>query len=528
MEFQELIDGLLKESAYPDPVAKVEVIQTHISVVALAGSFVYKIRKPVNLGFLDFSTLEKRKHDCEEEVRLNRRLAPTVYLGVVPITKDENGLHVEGNGEPVEWAVKMERLPEEASLAERLKTGETDQNILNTLAERIAKFHLHADGGPRIVEFGRFEVVAGNVRENFEQARAHIDQTFTRAVFDRLERLMEEEMVRNRQLIEARAARGVPRDTHGDLRLDHVYHFPDRQPPNDLVVIDCIEFNERFRYADPVSDTAFMRMDLLYQGHRTLADVFCNTYFRQTGDREGESLLNLYTAYRAIVRAKVEGMELAEKETPEGKRDAVRVRSGAHWLLALGVLEKPSRKPCLVLVGGLPGSGKSTLAQGLAETAGFDVIRSDVVRKELAGLKPGDSARSSHNEGIYSPESTEKTYAECLARAEHRLQKGGRVIIDASFGSERHRKRFLDAAVRNGAQGLFLVCIASPEVARRRLQDRRGDASDADLNTYDRSARTWSAVSEGKQFACDIDTSGAKEAGLAAAARELERRALTE
>ena len=173
----------------------------------------------------------------------------------------------------------------------------------------------------------------------------------------------------------------MPRDTHGDLHLDHVYLFPDRAPPADLVIIDCIEFNERFRFADPVADMAFLVMDLAFHGRRDLARAFADAYFRASGDEEGRALLPFYTAYRAAVRGKVEGMELAEREVPEAERAAALVRARAHWLLALGELEEPGRRPCLVLVGGLPGTGKSTLARGLAEQAGFTVIRSDLVRR---------------------------------------------------------------------------------------------------------------------------------------------------
>src|SRR5438034_1293400 len=184
----------------------------------------------------------------------------------------------------------------------------------------------------------------------------------------------------------------MPRDTHGDLHLDHVYLFPEKKPPADLVIIDGIEFNERFRYSDPVADMAFLVMDLRFHGYHDLAQAFADAYFQAAGDEQGRTLLPFYTAYRAAVRGKVEGFELLEKEIPAAERAAALERARAHWLLALGELEQPAQKPCLVLVGGLPGTGKSTLAQGLAQRAGFQVIRSDVVRKQLAGLAPTDPA----------------------------------------------------------------------------------------------------------------------------------------
>jgi uncharacterized protein len=491
MELTQLIEALTDPAAYPVPVPHVEVRQTHISVVFLAGAHAYKVKKPVNLGFLDFSTLPKRRHFCAEEVRLNARLAPLVYLGVVSISRVGDGLRVEGDGEVVEWAVKMERLPDDATLLHRLRHGEVDATMLEALAGKLAHFHATAEGGEHVAEFGRFDVVAGNARENFNQAEPQVGTTLSRAVFERLRDRTEESLARLRALIEERARRGVPRDTHGDLRLDHVYLFPDRPPPADLVVIDCIEFNARFRFADPVADAAFAVMDLAFRGRRDLANRFANAYFAATADAEGRTLLPFYVAYRAAVRGKVEGMKALEPEVSGTDRERALAKSRAHWLLALGELEQPGRRPCLVLTAGLPGAGKSTLARGLAGAAGFTVIRSDEVRKELAGVSPEERPQGGFNEGIYSPEWTQRTYAECLRRAEGLLFQGKRVLVDAGFREEARRRTFLDAAVRWGVPGVVLVCRARTEEAGRRLDQRRGDVSDADRRTHGRLADEW-------------------------------------
>jgi aminoglycoside phosphotransferase family enzyme/predicted kinase len=491
MKLTALIDALSDPGAYPYPVEAVEVRQTHISAVFLAGPFAYKIKKPVNLGFLDFSTLAKRRHFCEEEVRLNRRLAPTVYLGVVPVNCSGSGVTVEGPGEAVEWAVKMERLPEEATLARRLQRGEVNVELVQGLARKVASFHALADRSEAITDFGRWEVVARNTKENLDSVVYQVGTTVSPAVLERLRSLTEAALTHLRPLMESRAERGVPRDTHGDLHLDHIYLFPDRKPPADLVLIDCIEFNERFRFADPVSDMAFLVMDLRFQGRHDLARVFAEEYFQASGDEEGPALLPFYTAYRAAVRGKVEGLELLEKEIPQGERDAALMRARAHWLLALGELEPPGRRPCLVLIGGLPGSGKSTLAKGLSEGATLCLIRSDVVRKELAGLDAQVSARFAYNEGIYTPAWTERTYAECLRRAERLLFEGQRVLVDASFGEAKHRRAFGELAVRLGVPLVFLLCQASHEEIRQRLGVRQGDASDADWFIYQQAAAHW-------------------------------------
>ena len=513
MDLAQLIDALSRPGAYPEPVERVEVRQTHISAVFLAGAFAYKIKKPVDLGFLDFTTPEKRRHFCEEEVRLNRRLAPAVYRGVVPVTRSAAGVTLGGDGEVVEWAVQMERLPDEASLLQRVRRGEIDTALVEALAHKLAAFHAAAERGEHVRAFGHFGVVAGNARENFTQAAAQAGVTLSAPVLQRLRDLTDAHLARLRPLIDDRAARGVPCDTHGDLHLDHVYYFPDKVPPDDLVIIDCIEFNERFRFADPVADMAFLVMDLLFEGRRELADAFAAAYFRAANDADGPALLPFYVAYRAAVRGKVEGFELKEKEIPEGERRAALVRAHAHWLLALGQLERPDRRPCLVLVGGLPGAGKSTLARGLAEGADFQVIRSDVVRKELAGA---------FGQGIYTPEWTERTYAECLRRAEEVLFAGGRVLVDASFRTERHRRLFLDAASRWCVPALFLLCRAGPEHVCRRLEQRRGDASDADWAVYLDMANRWEEPGPDTRPALrPVASDGTPEQALAAAREQL-------
>jgi hypothetical protein len=491
MELPRLIENLSAPGAYPHPVDKVEVRQTHISVVFLAGPFAYKIKKPVDLGFLDFSTLERRRHFCEEEVRLNRRLAPAVYLGTAPVARRGAGLRVGGDGEVVEWAVKMTRLPDDATLEARLVRGDVRTGFIEALARKVARFHAAADSGDHIASFGRFEVVAGNARENFSQAAAQVGATVHACVFERLKALTERELERLRSVIESRARRGAPRDTHGDLRLGHVYCLPDDIPSDGMAVIDCIEFNERFRYADPVADMAFLVMDLTFHGRRDLARAFAAAYFQEADDDEGRNLLSFYTAYRAVVRAKVEGFELVEAEIDIPERDAALVRSRAHWLLALAELDEARSRPCLLLVAGLPGTGKSTLARGLAERASCTVIRSDVVRKELAGASESDRRSAPFDQGIYTPEWTKHTYAECLRRADRALFEGKRVVVDATFREGWTRAAFFDAARRWAVPTLLLQCEVDPGIVRARLANRQEDASDADWAVHVRAAAHW-------------------------------------
>jgi aminoglycoside phosphotransferase family enzyme/predicted kinase len=491
MDVSSLIAGLSQPGAYPYVPPSVEVCQTHISVVFLAGEFAYKLKKPVKLSFLDFSTLELRRHFCEEEVRLNRRLAADVYLGVVPVTRAGSQVAFEGIGDTIDWAVKMRRLPEAATLEHRVQHGEIDSADLCRLAVRLARFHEQATRSEHIAAFGRFDTVARNIRENFVVSEPMVGRTISTVVRERLVNLTEAALAEWRECIDARAERGIPCDTHGDLHLDHVYLFPDRVPPGDLVVVDCIEFNERFRYTDPVADMAFLAMDLAFHGRPDLAATFSEAYFEASGDFEGQQLLPLYLSYRAAVRGKVDGLQLAETEIPQAARDEALVRARGHWLMALNFLEDPAKRAGLVILGGLPGTGKSTLAAHLAARADLEVIRSDVVRKELAGLAPTISTSSDVTQGLYSSDTSDHTYAECLRRCEQLLFSGRRVIVDATFIEGHRRRPFFEMAVNWGVSPLFLLCTADEATIQTRLATRRGDASDADWSVYLHKARQF-------------------------------------
>jgi uncharacterized protein len=522
MKLSRLIEALTEPQAYEPRPDRVVVHQTHVSVVFLAGSFAYKVKKPLNLKFVDYSILAKRRHYCEEEVRLNRRLAHGVYQGVVPVSRNGAQLRMEGTGAVVEWAVKMQRLPEEAMLRVILERGEVGAGLIEELGRRIAGFHARADRSDRIAEFGRFDHVARLARENFTQAQAQVGSIISPAVFHRLRSLTEVFLAELKPCIEERVARGVPCDGHGDLRLDHVYLFPDRLPPADVPIVDCVEFNEAFRAADPVADMAFLVMELIEHDRRDLARLFRNAYFSASGDLQGQRLLPFYVAYRAAVRGKVEGMKACETEIPEHERTLARTVAQMHWMLGLGELEEPGRRPCLLLIGGLPGTGKSTLARKVARQAGFSVIRSDQVRKELAGTAGSNRTAAEFETGVYMLAWTDRTYQACHDKAQAILSGGGRVLVDASFREESKRRSFLEMAARHGIPGIMLVCQADPHRVQARLDSRRDDVSDAGWSIYLKASRRWEPLGTCTQRkSTTIDTNQAPETAVFHALRTL-------
>lgn len=514
-----IVETLSRPDAYPHAAGDLEVHHTHISVVFLAGDFAYKVKKPLILPFLDYGTLERRRQFCQEEVRLNHRLAPEVYLGVVPVVDRRGRLRVEvdadlrgggervggpPHGEIVEWAVRMRRLPHDRTLHALLETDRIGASDVARVAEHLAAFHRTARRAEEIAWYGRFEVVAENARDNLRQSTGQVGATVDEAVFQRLSAELERALATARPTIEDRARRGVPCDNHGDLRLDHVYFLRERQAPT---IVDCIEFNPAFRFADPVADMAFLAMDLMQAGRWDLSRAFSDAWFAATGDGDGRELLDFYVAYRACVRGKVQGIKAAEEEIPpEDREEAARTARG-HWLLALGALAPPAERPGLVLVGGLPGTGKTTVARALAGVAGFAFIRSDVVRKELAGLDPDARAGASWGAGLYGSRWSDRTYEVSRRRAEEILLRGGRVVVDASFHAEARRRTFLDTAIALGVRMAFLVCETPMEVARARLASRRGDASDAGEEVYEEMARAWEmSVSEVARITAAVPT----------------------
>jgi len=470
---ERIIEELSKPEAYPHEVSEVQVIQTHISVVFITDERVYKVKKPVDFGFLDFTTLEKRQHFCFEELALNRRLSPEVYLDVVPVTEQDGTLKFGGMGKPVEYAVLMVRLAEDRILINLLEKGEADELMMKRIAEKISGFHLSAETSKEIIEIGGTAAVDFNTEEDFSQIEPYIGLTLSESTFDLLTDYTRIFREVNSGLFEAREAGGWIRDGHGDLHTQHICM------DNGIQIFDCIEFNLRFRYSDILCDAAFLAMDLERLGHTELATAYTEAYLSAAGQEGTKALYNFYTCYRAIVRGKVEGFRfhdpsISKSEAAQAKENA------ADFMLLAERYAKTLYPPTLFIICGLMGSGKSSVAEGLAGRLDLSILSSDRVRKELAGIDPGESQKVPFDSGIYSQEMTQRTYDKMNTTAAGILKTGGSVILDATFIDPVRRKASVNTSRKTGARPIFLYLEADGTTLRARLRKRVKERSISD------------------------------------------------
>ncbi|MDD9995426.1 MAG: AAA family ATPase [Dehalococcoidia bacterium] len=475
-----LIRRMLEPTAYPHPVDRVELHQTHISFVLLAGEYAYKIKKPVNFGFLDFSTLKKLIYYSQEEVRLNNRLCQYFNLQVVPIVESDGKAAIGRQGRTLEYAVQMRRLPHERMMDRLLALGEFSENMVDRIASRLVRFHEQSATNAEIARYGDL-AIRSSWRENFRQWRSAIGHTLSKQQDHLLQRYVRSFLRRHQDLLTKRVKERRIRDCHGDLRSDAICFGKD----DEVLVYDCIEFNRRFRYTDVAGDIGFLAMDLDYRGHQDFSEELVKRYVQLSGDSDVPIIINFYKCYRAAVRGKVEGLRLAQTETSaKEKRQAL---SAARRYFRLACRYAGHDTPWLFIMCGLPGTGKSTLAHRMAGELNLALYSSDIVRKEIHGLGPEEHRSGPWRDGIYSQESTEQTYRVLLERASRRLGEGTSAIIDASFLSRRHRRWARRLAQEQDAAFLCLQLRTPETIAQRRLHTRSRDVSnpsDADWEIY--------------------------------------------
>lgn len=496
----------------------VELIETHISWVFRGERDVIKVKKPVDLGFLDFRALERRRLACEDEVRLNARLAPGTYLGVLPIVSAANeSIHIGGEGTVVDWGVHMRRLADGLRADAMLARGELTKGHVDALADAIAHFHAGAAVSPDIARrWASPEGVERNALENFAQTRALGGSLAAEFNLDEVESRQVAFLQDHATLIERRVSAGRAREGHGDLRLEHVYFEQEG-----LRVIDCAEFDERYRIADVCADVAFLSMDLAAHGRVDLAERFLARYARAANDYELYELADFYEGYRACVRGKVAAILANDLGAPDDVRMQAAALAHRHFVLALATTRPWLVPPALICVGGLIASGKSTVAEALGEALSCPVVDADRTRKRMLHVEETQPLHDPSWQGAYTPTITDRVYEEILSRAASVLASGRSVVVDASFRSHSLRARARGLAKTQGVSFQFVECRAPLEVCRARLARRSGGPSDGRLAIFDDFAARFEPVDE---FAEDehivVDTSR----DLAACLSELRQR----
>lgn len=498
----------------------VELVETHISWVFLGSDEVWKVKKPVDLGFLSFQSPERRRAACEAEVSLNRRLAEGVYLGVAPVVRDPGGRHrirrdleydpdraagtpVDANG-LTDWAVHMTRLPEARRADVRLAEDELTGDALDRVAADIARFHERARCDEETARFGTPDVIAQNVRENFEQTRdgirAYLDDDEAREI----ESWQTGSLQDHADTFRARIEQGRIRDGHGDLRLEHVYLPSDSDASDEPVtIVDCIEFNERFRYADVCADVAFLSMDLAWHGRVDLAERFLAAYARDANDYALYRVVDFYESYRAYVRGKIAALLAADPDVDARARERAASQARRYFLLALSAERRLLVAPAVVAVGGVIASGKSTVGEQIAHAMQAPVVGSDRTRKHLAGAQPTENIARGPWEGAYASSMTERVYDEVISRGDAVLSSGRPVVLDASFRTRAMRERARELARRHGVAFYFVECRATPESCKERLRERArqgSTVSDGRLELLDDFISRWEPVDEGEHL----------------------------
>jgi aminoglycoside phosphotransferase family enzyme/predicted kinase len=472
-----LIEALQNPALYDHPVKSFRVMETHISWVLLTGPYAYKIKKPVNLGFLDFSSLEKRRHYCEEEVRLNRRLAPALYLNVVPITGDAGRPALNGTGPIIEYAVKMREFPQHAQLDRALRHGELRDRHIVLLAQLVADFHHRTAVAAADTPYGTAEQIWQPAAQNFQQIQAFPGSERDRGLLDGLRAWSEQEYAQLAQIWTMRKRGGFIRECHGDMHLGNMALLDDS-----ILIFDCIEFNDSLRWIDVMSEVAFVTMDLYDHDRPGLAHRFLNDYLEFGGDYEGLRVLRFYQVYRALVRAKVACIRLSQTGLSATAQAAARSEFRRYLQLAERYTH-PIPTP-LIITHGLSGSGKTTISDALLESSGAVRVRSDLERKRLFGLPAEARSGSGVDAGIYSTDATLRTYDRLADLAYAIITAGFPAIVDAAFLRHRQREQFRMLAARLRVPFVIFHCNASPALLRQRVQHRAQqghDASEADL-----------------------------------------------
>ncbi len=472
-----LIESLSDARAFDHAVDEIRVLDTHISWVVLTGPYAYKIKKPIRLDFLDYSTLDKRKYYCELELELNRRWAPDLYLDVVPITGSFEAPKVGGAGTPIEYALKMNEFPQDAQLDEQLAAGRLDEADMTDLAETVARIHAEIP----VYEAVTAEAFYAAIREAMLDNFAYLDEGTDADEIQRLLSWTRQGLEDYRELVTARYESGFVRDCHGDLYLKNLVRLP-----SGIVPYDGVEFSVELRSIDVISDVSFLVMDLVARDETRLAYAFINRYLECSGDYEGVTLLGLYVVYHALIRAKIAAIRALEREHEENRQQD---HEEMNHYCAVARQWIDASAPRLVIMHGYSGSGKTWLSRQLMLRLPAIRLRSDIERKRLHGMGEGEGSGSAVGQGLYAAGERAGVYERLADLALGMLGAGHTVIADASFLDRAERDRFRGVAERAGAAFTIVSTRAARAELQRRLEQRKGDAdepseADADVLRY--------------------------------------------
>jgi len=462
-----IIKSLMKHDAYLETTTKVDLIQTHASWIFLTDTYAYKIKKPVDYGFLNFSTIDRRRFYCNEEIRLNKRLCPDIYECVVDVVQTNEGAAFYGKGSVIDYAVKMKRLPSERMLDKLIYNDAVSIENIKDIAKVIADFHLKAKTSPAISAFGKIDTILFNWKENIDQLIGFENTTLPATDREFIRDWVFSFAEKNLELFSKRLENGFIKECDGDIHLENICLVD-----NNVYIFDCIEFNERFRNCDTASDIAFLLMDLDYHDRHDLSLEAFYSYQKLSGDNTISDILTFYMIYRAFIRGKVESFRLLEKELSHNAIAEITEKAIKYFRLARGYIERQSLKRTLFITCGLMGSGKTTLAEQFAFELGISCFSSDKIRKVIAGIDYTTKDKSSFKEGLYTNDRTTETYNELLKLAENEINANHSVIIDACFAIMKFRELFSELAKKYSIPFVILYVFCSDNDIKRRLNER--------------------------------------------------------
>ena len=512
-----LIKALSEAGAYPHKVTAFSIIETHISWVLLTGPYAYKIKKPVNFGFLDFSTLEKRRFFCHEEIRLNRRLAPDLYLDVIPITGHPEQPEMGGAGEAIEYAVKMLQFPSALTLSELALYGQLNVNEIDQITDIVADFHDVIEKAEAASPYGHSDDVKHWFDENFDHIRPLLVDDKQKQQLQALETWGNKEWNGKAALMQHRREQGFIRECHGDLHLSNMTLINGQ-----VTLFDCIEFNPQLRWIDVMSEVAFLVIDLINVGYEHYAFRLLNHYLQHAGDYQGLALLRYYLVYRALVCAKVSLLRKAQQQNEADFNQASLKYIGFANLAERFIQINPI---ALIITHGYSGSGKSTYSDQLAEKMAALQIRSDIERKRLFGYQAQADTGSGIDDGLYTQAASQKTYRHLADCAKQLIEAGFSVIVDATFLKIEQRELFKKLAIDSGVKFIIIDFQASDDELKRRVTQRKNDPSEATIAVLKQQLQSAQALSTEEQaYVITVNTESDKVLGklLEAIAVELQ------